>query len=68
MSPDTDENFPVHKILLGNNKFIIENLSYKCRDLPPKNFVLMALPMNIVGATEAPARIIALIPTSSDNN
>lgn len=61
LSPDLPESdFPVHKLFLGNGKFIIENVAHP--DLLPKTGALVAaLPMNIKGATEAPIRLIAFI-------
>ena len=61
LSPDGDDyTFPVHRRLLGEGKFIIENIKI-IRRLPPNNFTLFALPMKIKGATESPCRVIAYI-------
>lgn len=61
LSPDRpDSEFPVHKILLGAGKFIIENIKID-DELPAVNFTVLALPMKIKSATEAPCRIVALL-------
>jgi kynurenine formamidase len=60
LSPDClDRNFPVHNIILGAGKFIIENIG-DCSQLPPDGSYLIALPLKIEGVTEAPMRIVAL--------
>lgn len=62
LSPDClDENFPVHKIVLGSGKYIIENIA-NCSQLPPKGSYVIALPLRMEGATESPIRIIGLVP------
>lgn len=59
LSPDgSDYAFPVHHLLLGAGKFIIENVKMT-DELPPCGFTLIALPLKIQGATEAPCRVIA---------
>lgn len=59
LSPDgSDENFPVHHLLLSNDKFIIENIKIPS-NMPPLGFQLFCLPLNIQDATEAPCRVIA---------
>lgn len=61
LSPDgSDYNFPVHHKLLGAGKFIIENLNVP-QALPTTGFTIVALPIKIKGATEAPCRVIAFI-------
>jgi kynurenine formamidase len=60
LSPDLPESdFPVHRLLLGQNKYIIENL-HNAPLLPPKGATVIALPVKI-NATEAPVRVIALV-------
>lgn len=62
LSPDClDPAFPVHLALLGSGKYIIENIAHASK-LPPKGAYVIALPLNAAGATEAPARVIGLIP------
>lgn len=70
LSPDSGNqlDFPVHHVLLGADKYIIENLT-NLAQLPPVDAILCALPMKIAGGTEAGARVIAfynpeLIPSS----
>ncbi len=60
LSPDGgDETFPVHHRLLSKGKIIIENLKIT-DDLPLSNIQVIALPLKIKHATEAPCRVIAL--------
>ena len=62
LSPDClDLDFPVHKLLLGSGKYIIENMA-DCSKIPPQGAYILTLPLNIENATECPVRIIALIP------
>ncbi len=56
---DTDE-YPVHKILLGCDMFIIENLT-GLEVLPEKHIEVACLPMKIEKSDGAPARVIALL-------
>lgn len=61
LSPDClDATFPVHKLILGANKYIIENIA-DCSALPPKGAYAIALPLRAEKATESPLRLIALI-------
>lgn len=58
-SPSPDQPpFTVHKILLGNNIFIIENLTNLEALLSVGRFELTALPLK-VAADSAPARVVA---------
>lgn len=60
LSPDgADMSFPVHHTLLSNGKFIIENIKVT-NELPAVGSTLIALPLKIAGATEAPCRVIAM--------
>lgn len=62
LSPDClDTTFPVHRIILGAGKYIIENIA-DCSQIPPKGAYAIALPIKLQDCTEAPIRIIALIP------
>lgn len=62
LSPDClNPEFPVHKLILGAGKYIIENLA-NASLLPSKGSYVIALPLRAEGATEAPLRIIGLIP------
>ncbi len=62
LSPDgSDDTFPGHKILLNADKYIIENIT-NADQLPPTGAFVIALPLKIHGAVEAPMRIIGLVP------
>lgn len=62
LSPDgNDTQFPGHKLLLQANKYIIENIA-NLDAMPPTGASVVALPMKIHDAVEAPMRIIGLIP------
>lgn len=61
LSPDQHESdFAIHRLLLAHNVYIIENL-HNTHALPPKGATIIALPLNI-NASEAPVRVIALVP------
>ncbi len=53
-------SYPAHKALLGSGVLVIENLSDLYR-LPEAEFVLLAAPSKIAGATGAPCRVFALV-------
>ncbi len=59
-TPDHDEDWPVHKILLGNDILILENLTNLDKLIDAKNFEVIAFPMKLQ-ADAAPVRIIAKI-------
>ncbi len=61
LSPDPglQLDFAVHRILLGTNKYLIENLT-NLEAIPAIGSYLCALPLKIAGGTEAGARVIAL--------
>jgi kynurenine formamidase len=61
LSPDSDETFPVHHLLLNQNKYIVENLA-NCHLLPPKGAFIVLSPPNIKNATEATLRAFAALP------
>lgn len=59
LSPDCrDLSFPVHRLMLGAGKYIIENIA-DCSPMPRKGGFALALPLNIE-ATEAPMRLIGM--------
>lgn len=61
LSPDTPESgYPVHQIMLGNGKYLIENIANAYK-LPPVDSYLLFAPLLIVGGTEAPLRLIGLV-------
>lgn len=51
----------MHAAFLGANKYIVENVA-NAHLLPPKGSFIMALPLKTAGGTEAPVRLIALLP------
>ena len=62
LSPDNESNgYQVHQIILGAGKYLVENVSSSSK-LPPVGSFSMALPMMIQDGTEAPIRLIALLP------
>lgn len=61
LSPDRPESgFPVHQLLLGAGKYIIENVAHS-KQLPPQGSLLLVLPIKIQGAAEAPIRLIGMV-------
>lgn len=61
LSPDrVDAGFPVHKLLLGAGKYIIENVA-NAASLPATGAYAIVLPIKIQNGTEAPVRLIGLI-------
>ena len=61
LSPDRPGNqFPTHDVVLGANRYLIENLTNLDR-LPPIGATLMVMPLALAGATEAPARVIGIV-------
>lgn len=56
-SVDNDSSFPIHKILLGGNVLIIENLT-NLHQLTNKDFTVYALPLKL-DLDGSPARVIA---------
>ncbi|MCF6807841.1 cyclase family protein [Thiotrichales bacterium 19S9-12] len=62
LSPDLPgSGYPVHKKLLGKDKYIIENIA-NANKLPVTGAYTMALPIKGANLTEAPVRLIALLP------
>ncbi|MBN9542447.1 MAG: cyclase family protein [Alphaproteobacteria bacterium] len=61
LSPDNPKNgFPVHNIMLGNNKYIFENVA-NLSSMPQVSSYILAAPMKIEGGTEAPIRLMGLV-------
>ncbi|CDZ78507.1 Kynurenine formamidase [Legionella massiliensis] len=61
LSPDRpDVGYPVHRILLSSGRYIVENIA-NSELLPSKGSFIMALPLKIRQATEAPMRLIGLL-------
>ena len=60
LSPDrADDGFPVHRVILGAGKYIIENIA-NSNQLPPVGASVMVLPIKIEAGTEAPVRLIGV--------
>lgn len=58
LGPDRPgDTFPVHDIVLGTNRYLIENLT-NLNQLPVCGATAIIMPLLIAGATESPARII----------
>jgi kynurenine formamidase len=58
LSPDrADDDFPVHQLILGAGKYIIENVA-NAKNLPPVGAYVCVLPIKIKEGTEAPVRLI----------
>lgn len=60
---DTNFGFPVHEVVLGGKKWILENL-HNLDKMPPKGGLIIALPLNFEGCTESPLRAIGLYEES----
>jgi kynurenine formamidase len=62
LSADTGINgFPVHRAILGAGKYLVENIA-NADMIPATGSKTLVLPMKIKDATEAPIRLVALIP------
>lgn len=60
LSPDVfGSNFPVHRLLLGAGKYIIENVA-NAGLLGPTGCYIFALPIKVAEGTEAPMRLIGM--------
>jgi kynurenine formamidase len=55
------KDFIVHRIAAAGNVGGLENLT-SVDQLPPNDFVIVALPMKIEGGSGGPARVVALVP------
>lgn len=61
LSPDRPDNdFPVHQLILGAGKYIIENIAH-ADQMPVVGGYLLALPLKIKSGTEAPMRLVGLV-------
>ncbi len=59
LSPDrTDSGYPVHRLLLGAGKYIIENIA-NAKEIGANGFII-GLPIKITEGTEAPMRLVGL--------
>jgi kynurenine formamidase len=67
LSPDCqDLAFPVHHVILGAGKYIIENLTALDK-MPPVGAYVIALPIKAKDATEAPLRVLGLLPRKASS-
>ena len=67
LSPDRPtDGFQVHQLLLGNGKYIIENIA-NAQQLPAVGSLILALPIKAAGLTEAPIRLIGLVGYKNKN-
>lgn len=57
----SNKDFPGHQKLLENGKYIIENMT-NLHMLPVKGAYVMALPLKMKEATQAPVRAVGMIP------
>lgn len=63
LSPDRPEDgFKVHQAFLGAGKILIENAA-NLDKMPTTNAFIIALPIKIQDGTEAPIRLVGLIPS-----
>lgn len=61
LSPDRPEDgYPVHSLLLGAGKYIVENVANSALLAPCGNRVLI-FPLKIKGGTESPVRLVAIV-------
>lgn len=66
LGPDTAESgYPVHQIILGRGKYLVENVA-NADLLPPIGSYILAAPIPIWGGTEAPIRLIGFIEDGRD--
>lgn len=62
LSPDHPESgYPVHQLFLQSGKLIVENAA-NLNHLPPVGSFIMPVPIKVKDATEAPIRLLALVP------
>ncbi|MGL6188042.1 MAG: cyclase family protein [Holosporales bacterium] len=66
LSPDLPKSgesggYPVHALLLGAGKYIVENVA-NAGILPPTGAYTLALPIKTADGTEAPVRLVGFLP------
>lgn len=62
LSADTIKSgYPVHQAILGSGKYLVENIAYAAK-MPPIGGYTLAAPIFIKEATEAPIRLLGLVP------
>jgi len=61
LGPDTAESgYPVHQVILGQGKYLVENVA-NADLLPPVGSTILVAPLLVSGGTEAPIRLIGFI-------
>jgi len=60
IDPGRSETFPVHKIALAHDVYLIENLN-NLDLLPPRGILLFCGPLPIQGGSGSPARVLAIV-------
>ncbi len=61
LSPDArGEDFPVHRVILGAGKYIVENIA-NAKNIPPTGAKISIMPMKIKEGTEAPVRLVVYL-------
>ena len=55
-----DQGFPVHRVILGAGKYLVENIA-NAKELPPTGGRILVLPLKLKHGTEAPVRLIAFV-------
>lgn len=59
LSPDCGDDFPVHHIMLGAGKLIVENISDRIENVPPSGAYGICVPLKLKDGTESPVRLLA---------
>lgn len=61
LSPDVPSSgFPVHRLILGAGKYIVENVA-NAEKMPAIGSYVLTMPMNFKGLTESPVRMLGLV-------
>lgn len=60
LDPGISTDFSVHNVILGADKYQVENM--KLDELPPSGAVLVLAPLRVQGAVESPTRVLGFIP------
>ena len=64
VDPGVSVLFEVHRLTQAHGVYHIENLT-ALADLPPAGFTVVVAPMKIAGGSGGPARVFAILPSSS---
>lgn len=62
LDPGVSDDFPVHVINLGDGKYQLENLNLSDSRIPESGAWIIASPVRLEGAPEAPARVFIVLP------